>query len=69
MKKFVILAMFIYNCLFITCNADTLGKYAGISKSIPQARLKADPQAHIWARSAKSILNIIEETIIELSNL
>ena len=48
-----------------TTMADTIGKYAGIAKSIPSARLKADPKSQAWARSAQSILEITEETVAQ----
>ena len=49
--------------------ADTIGKYAQIAKSIPEMSLKADPQSHAWARSARSILAITDETIAETINV
>lgn len=62
MKVRLLLALCLLPCCLL---ADTLGKYAGIAKSIPQARLKADPQSQAWARSARSILDVTEETIAQ----
>ena len=62
LKKFLVFI------LLGACNiaqADTIGKYAGIAKGIPQASLKADPQSQAWARSARSILEVTEETIAQ----
>ncbi len=53
--------------LLVTLNshADTIGKYIGIAKSIPQARLKADPRAQAWAHSARTVLTVTDETIAQ----
>lgn len=54
-------------CLLFTLplQADTLAKYAGIANSIPQAQLKADEKSQAWARSAKSILDVADESIAQ----
>jgi hypothetical protein len=49
----------------VTTQADTLGKYASIAKSIPTMQLKADPKSQAWARSARSILAVTDEAIAE----
>ncbi|WP_370569075.1 phosphatase [Legionella sp. PL877] len=36
-----------------------------ISNNIPQMEIKADPQAQAWARSARSVLIITDESIAE----
>lgn len=46
-------------------NADTIGRYAEILKSIPEASLKADPKSQAWAHSARTILAVAEESITE----
>lgn len=45
--------------------ADTIGKYAEIAQNIPKMSLKADEQAQAWARSAKSILAVTDETMAQ----
>ncbi|RMX01924.1 hypothetical protein [Legionella jordanis] len=39
--------------------------YMSISNSIPQMEMKADPQAQAWARSARNVLAIADESIAE----
>lgn len=48
-----------------TVFADTIDHYISISKTIPQMEIKADPQAQAWARSARHVLAITNETIAE----
>nr|WP_084273785.1 phosphatase [Legionella fairfieldensis] len=36
-----------------------------ISNNIPQMEMKADPQAQAWARSARNVLSINDESIAE----
>lgn len=45
--------------------ADTIVKYAGISKNIMQMALKADPKSQAWVRSARSILAVTDETVAQ----
>ncbi len=52
-------------CFALTANADTIGRYAGIVKSIPETTLKADPKSQAWAHSARTILAVAEESIAE----
>lgn len=47
----------------LSIHADTIGKYAGIAKNIPAARMKADAKAQAWAHSARTVLDVTEETI------
>lgn len=49
----------------MSTQADTIAKYANIAKSIPAAKLKADQKAQTWARSARSILDVTEESIAQ----
>lgn len=46
-------------------HADTMDHYMNISNQIPQMEMKADPQAQAWARSARSVLIITNESIAE----
>jgi hypothetical protein len=39
--------------------------YMNISNQIPQMEMKADPQAQTWARSARNVLIITNESIAE----
>ncbi|CEK09580.1 hypothetical protein [Legionella hackeliae] len=54
---------------FLLCafgsQADTMDHYMNISNSIPQMEMKADPQAQAWARSARNVLIITDESIAE----
>ncbi len=45
--------------------ADTLERYAGIANSIPKMALKADEKSQTWARSARSILAVTDETVAQ----
>ena len=49
----------------LSISADTIEKYVGIAKSIPQSRLKADPKAQAWAHSARTVLDVTEETLAQ----
>jgi len=49
----------------LSTQADTMAKYASIAKNIPVARLSIKPKAQAWARSARSIFDITEETIAQ----
>ena len=48
-----------------TAMADTIDHYMNISNNIPSMEMKADPQAQTWARSARNILVITNESIAE----
>ena len=50
-------------------HADTMGNYMSIAGNIPLMEIKADPQAQAWARSARNILILTSESIIESLNL
>ena len=45
--------------------SDTIDHYMNISNNIPQMEMKADPQAQAWARSARNVLIITNESIAE----
>ena len=55
------------SCLItsIACHADTIGRYMNIANNIPKMEMKADKQAHIWARSARTVLSLTSESIAE----
>lgn len=65
MKRNLLFAATLMFTLPITAYADTIGRYAGIAKSIPEATLKADPKSQAWAHSARTILHVAEESIAE----
>lgn len=46
-------------------HADTIGRYINIANNIPKMEMKADKQAHIWARSARTVLSLTSESIAE----
>lgn len=46
-------------------NADSIKSYINIVNNIPQMEIKADPQAQVWARSARNVLTITNESIAE----
>lgn len=45
--------------------ADTIGRYMNIANNIPKMEMKADKQAHIWAKSARTVLSLTSESIAE----
>ncbi len=65
MKRIYIIAAIASAIISASANADTIGHYAGIAKSIPEAALKADPKSQAWAHSARTILQVAEESIAE----
>lgn len=46
-------------------HADTIDHYMNIHNAIPQMALKADPDSQAWARSARNVLAITNETVAE----
>lgn len=62
MRYLIFLFLFI---AAISSQADTMDHYMNISNSIPQMEMKADPQAQAWARSARNVLIIANESIAE----
>ena len=58
----------LFICLTLFCSvlhADTIDNYMNIAENIPQMEMKADPQAQAWARSARHVLTITCESIVE----
>ncbi len=45
--------------------ADTIDNYMNIVQNIPQMEMKADQQSQAWARSARHVLMITDESIAE----
>ncbi|MDF1683405.1 MAG: phosphatase [Legionellaceae bacterium] len=62
-----ILSILSISCLILsnTSHADTIGRYMNIANNIPKMEMKADRQAHIWARSARTVLSLTSESIAE----
>lgn len=61
--RFLIGFLFVFYS--ILGSADTMDHYMNISNNIPQMEMKADPQAQAWARSARNVLIIADESIAE----
>jgi hypothetical protein len=59
------LILFCFLIVSLTSKADTMDHYMSISSSIPQMEMKADPQSQAWARSARNVLIIADESIAE----
>ncbi len=59
--------------LNINARADTIDHYMNIANNIPKMEMKADEQAQAWARSARNVLAItcesILETMMEMNNI
>ncbi len=62
MRALIFLASLIASSLI---QADTMDHYMNISNNIPQMEMKADPQAQAWARSARNVLTVTNESIAE----
>ena len=60
---------FLFLILPITLHADTIDHYMNIANNIPQMEIKADPQAQAWARSARTVLILTSESIIDTLTL
>ncbi|WP_419420130.1 phosphatase [Legionella sp. D16C41] len=60
----LLISLFIFGASFATA-ADTIDHYMNIFNNIPKMEMKADPQAHAWARSARNILILADESIAE----
>ncbi len=45
--------------------SDTIANYQRISQSVPKMEIKANEQSQAWARSARHVLNITNESIAE----
>ena len=50
---------------FFPIYADTIDHYMNILDGIPKMELKADPQSQAWARSARNVMTITNETLAE----
>lgn len=62
MRVFITLLIFISTfCVY----SDTMENYMNISNTIPRMEIKADQQSQAWARSARNILTITNESIAE----
>ena len=46
-------------------HADTIDHYINIANNIPQMEMKADQQSQAWARSARTMLTLTSECILE----
>ena len=46
-------------------HADTMKHYMAISERLPQMEMKADSKAQAWARSARSVMTLTNESIAE----
>lgn len=46
-------------------HADTINHYVNIANNIPQMEMKADQQSQAWARSARTMLMLTSETVLE----
>lgn len=62
MRSWLILGLMLHSVLAM---ADTMSHYMNISNQIPKMEMKADPQSQLWARSARNILTITNESIAE----
>jgi hypothetical protein len=60
--------MRIFTLLLLIINAahaDRIANYMNIANNIPKMEIKADIKAQTWARSARHVLNITDESIAE----
>ena len=62
MKKMFFLIVFFTFC---KANADSIASYINISKQIPQMELKADAQSQTWAHSARTIITLTCDSILD----
>lgn len=49
--------------------ADTIDRYMNIVDNIPKMEMKADPDAQVWVRSARNVINLTCESIAETLTL
>ena len=61
MRRITLLLLF----TSIPASADTIDHFMNIVNNIPQMEMKADPQSQAWARSARNILALTSESILE----
>jgi hypothetical protein len=45
--------------------ADSIERYMQIAQTIPNREMKADTESQVWARSARNVLNLANESIAE----
>lgn len=62
MRKLLTLLLCVLSCC---CFADTIGNYMNIAENIPRMEMKADAKAQAWARSARNIIVITDESIAQ----
>lgn len=62
MKRFI---LFLFTIAGFNCFADTMDHYMNIANQIPQMEMKADPQSQAWARSARTVLQLTCDSIVE----
>lgn len=62
MRRLLTFILLFQSCMVL---ADTMEHYMNIANKIPQMEIKADPQAQAWARSARNVLTITDESIAE----
>tara|TARA_Y100001934_G_C12328721_1_gene763928 strand:+ start:142 stop:606 length:465 start_codon:yes stop_codon:yes gene_type:complete len=58
-------SIFFLTLLSAVSQADTMKHYMHIANQIPKMEMKADAQAQAWARSARNVLIITNESIAE----
>lgn len=54
---------------FASSYADTIDHYMNIANNIPQMEMKADQQSQTWARSARTVLLLTCDSIVETLTL
>lgn len=59
------LIIIVLSLLSLTGNTDTIDHYMSISNDIPKMEMKTDQQAQVWARSARNVLTLTNESIAE----
>jgi len=62
MKKILTIFLLMVSC---ATQADTMAHYVAVTNQLPQMEMKADPKSQSWARSARSILTLTNESIAE----
>jgi hypothetical protein len=59
--RFLLIALLLVNNAY----ADTIRSYLNIANQIPRMEMKADNQSQAWARSARNVLVMNDESIAE----
>lgn len=67
MLKRLFLFVFVFSMTHVW--ADTIDHYMSIAGNIPKMEINADPQAQLWARSARNVLTLTCDSIAETLNL